>query len=269
MDLLRSLAMALSCFSKVPVPQLDWKPESMRYMMCFFPVVGLVIGLVLALWWVICDALGFGAVLRGVGLTLLPVIVSGGIHIDGFCDVVDAQSSHAEPECKREILKDPHIGAFAAIGVACYLVAYAAFAIDFADAACAAIGAETLATMVVLVLLTCLHVLSRCASGLATVLFAQSGGQGMLAMFQQSAEKRPVAIALLVEFVAFAALACVVSPVAGVAIIVACLLCLAGINVFARTQFGGMSGDLAGFFLQVAELVMIVCLVVVIHTVGL
>ena len=46
MNLLRSLAMALSCFSKVPVPQLDWKPESMRYMMCFFPVVGLVIGLV-------------------------------------------------------------------------------------------------------------------------------------------------------------------------------------------------------------------------------
>ena len=269
MDLLRSLAMALSCFSKVPVPQLEWKPESMRYMMCFFPVVGLVIGLVLALWWMVCDALGIGVALRGVGLALLPVVVSGGIHIDGFCDVIDAQSSHAAPERKREILKDPHIGAFAAIGVACYLVAYAALAIDFAEASCAAIGAEMLATTAVLVLLGCLHVLSRCASGLATVLFAQSGKQGMLAMFQQSAEKRPVAVALLVEFVAFSVLACVMSPVAGVAIVVACLLCLAFINVFARTQFGGMSGDLAGFFLQVAEMVMIACLVVVVHTVGL
>ena len=269
MNLLRSLVLAFSSFSKIPMPQVEWNEQNMRYLMCCFPAIGVAIGLCLGVWCCLAGAAGFGPFLFGAGIALMPLAVTGGFHLDGFCDVVDAQSSHADPARKRKILKDPHIGAFAAIGVACYLVAYAAFAIDFADAACAAIGAETLATMVVLVLLTCLHVLSRCASGLATVLFAQSGGQGMLAMFQQSAEKRPVAIALLVEFVAFAALACVVSPVAGVAIIVACLLCLAGINVFARTQFGGMSGDLAGFFLQVAELVMIVCLVVVIHTVGL
>ena len=269
MDLLRSLAMALSCFSKVPVPQVEWKPESMRYMMCFFPVIGLIIGLILALWWAICDALGASAVLRGAGLALLPVAVTGGIHLDGFCDVVDAQSSHASPERKREILKDPHVGAFAVIGVACYLIAYTALAIDFVSIAAVQAHLEVVSAVAVLVVLGCLHVLSRCASGLATVLFAQSGTQGMLAMFQQSAEKRPVVIALLAEFVVFAIVACIASPTAGVIMIIACLVCLAGLNLFARTQFGGMSGDLAGFFLQVAELVMLVCLVLIVHSVGL
>jgi len=80
MTLLRSLAMALSCFSKVPVPQVDWKPESMRYMMCFFPVVGLIIGVVLALWWLLCDAVGFGSVLRGTGLVLLPGLMDSHVH---------------------------------------------------------------------------------------------------------------------------------------------------------------------------------------------
>ena len=269
MDLLRSLAMALSCFSKVPVPQVEWKPESMRYMMCFFPVIGLVIGLVLALWWLICDALGASAVLRGAGLALLPIAITGGIHLDGFCDVVDAQSSHASPERKREILKDPHVGAFAVIGVGCYLIAYTALAIDFSSIAAVQTHLEVFPTVCVILLLGCLHILSRCASGLATVLFAQSGTQGMLAMFQQSAEKRPVAIALLAEFVVFAIVACFASPTAGVVMIIACAVCLAGLSIFARTQFGGMSGDLAGFFLQVAEVVMLACLVLIVHTVGL
>ena len=36
-------------------------------------------------------AIGFGPTLFGAGLALLPIAVSGGIHMDGFCDVVDAQ----------------------------------------------------------------------------------------------------------------------------------------------------------------------------------
>ena len=88
--LIRSLFLAVSCFSKIPMPQLSWRDDGMRFMMCFFPVVGVIVGLVLALWWWICDALSFGTVLRAVGLTLVPVLVTGGIHLDGYCDVVDA-----------------------------------------------------------------------------------------------------------------------------------------------------------------------------------
>lgn len=256
MDLLRSLVLAFSSFSKIPMPQIEWREENMRYMMCFFPLIGVAIGVVLALGVWLSTVLGFGPVLFGAGIALLPIVVSGGIHLDGFCDVVDAQSSHAEPERKREILKDPHSGAFAAIAVAAYVVAYAAFASELAP------------SWQLAVMLGALHVASRCMSGIATVAFPTSSSKGMLSMFHESARGKTILVALVIELaVAFAAFAIVCPP----AVLVPCagLVCLALLLPFAKSQFGGMSGDLAGFFLQVAELVMLVSLVIVLKVVAL
>ena len=102
MKLVQSAILAFSSFSKIPMPQIEWREENMRYMMGFFPIVGLSVGLVAALWVLISRLLGFGTALFGAGLALVPVLVTGGMHLDGFCDVVDAQSSHAEPPRKRE-----------------------------------------------------------------------------------------------------------------------------------------------------------------------
>lgn len=256
MNVLQGAILAFSSFSKIPMPQIEWREENMRYMMCFFPLVGLAIGIVLGLWTWLAGALGFGPVLYGAGVALVPVAVSGGIHLDGFCDVIDAQSSHALPERKREILKDPHSGAFAAIGVAAYLVAYAAFA------------SELSASLQTVVLLCALHVSSRCMSGIATVSFPTSKSKGMLSMFHESARGKRILVVLVIEL----AVAVVVTAVACTpAIVVSCagLVCLALLQPFAKSQFGGMSGDLAGFFLQTAELVMLVALVIVLKVVGL
>ena len=44
MYLFRSLAIAISMYSKIPVPMVDWNEKNMKYAMCFFPVVGAVTG---------------------------------------------------------------------------------------------------------------------------------------------------------------------------------------------------------------------------------
>ena len=250
MDVLRSLVIAFACFSKIPMPRVDWREQSMRYCMCFFPLVGAVIGLCLWVWAWLCGALGFGSVLRGAGIALLPLAVTGGIHMDGFADVVDAQSSHAEPDRKRQILKDPHTGAFAIIGVASYLLLYAALATEVATGwrAC--------------LLLACLHWMSRCTSGIATVAFPRSSKTGMLAAFGDSAHKRACLAVLAAEWLAGAAVMLWASLPVGAGMALACALALACLHRFAMTQFNGMSGDLAGFLLQVAELAMLACLVV-------
>ncbi len=257
MKLVQSAILAFSSFSKIPMPQIEWREENMRYMMAFFPVVGLAVGLVVALWVLVSQLLGFGSTLFGAGLALVPVLVTGGIHLDGFCDVVDAQSSHAEPVRKREILKDPHAGAFASIGVAAYLVAYAAF------------SSELEPTWTVAALVCGVHVTSRCLSGIATLLYPTSKSKGMLSMFHESGVGSHVPVALGIELVACIGCMVLASPVAAVAMIVVALACVAALWPFAKTQFGGMSGDLAGFFLQAAELLMIVAIVVVSKVVGL
>ena len=44
MHLFRSLAIAISMYSKIPVPIVEWSEKNMKYAMCFFPVVGAVTG---------------------------------------------------------------------------------------------------------------------------------------------------------------------------------------------------------------------------------
>lgn len=56
----------------------------------------------------------------------MPLLVTGGIHIDGFSDTMDALSSHAERQKKLEIMDDPHIGAFGVRWIIVYMMIYAA-----------------------------------------------------------------------------------------------------------------------------------------------
>lgn len=236
---------AFACFSRIPMPRVDWEPRAMRYSMCFFPLIGLVVGLLAWGWLSLCAWLGFGDLLRATGVPLIAVAVTGGIHMDGFADVVDAQSSHAESERKRAIMKDPHVGAFAVIGVAFYLLLYVALASELVDARAS------------WPLLCCLPWMSRCTSGLASVAFPRSGREGMLAAFGDSADKKASLVALLAEWVLGAAFLLHLSLPVGAVMCAMDLLTLVGMHRFARTQFGGMSGDLAGFLLQVAELTML------------
>ncbi|MBO5973153.1 MAG: adenosylcobinamide-GDP ribazoletransferase, partial [Clostridia bacterium] len=94
-DIFRSVAMAFSMFSSIPTPRVEWKDSNMKYMLCALPLVGGVIGAVMVLWYVLCDALNVGRILYAAGMVLIPLLVSGGIHLDGFCDTVDALASHA------------------------------------------------------------------------------------------------------------------------------------------------------------------------------
>ena len=43
MSIINSFFIALSMYSRIPVPRVDWEKENMRYAMCFFPMIGVVI----------------------------------------------------------------------------------------------------------------------------------------------------------------------------------------------------------------------------------
>ena len=65
---------------------------------------------------------------QAAGFALIPVWITGGIHLDGYADTCDALSSYGDREKKLEILKDPHCGAFAVIRLCSYFLAYFACA---------------------------------------------------------------------------------------------------------------------------------------------
>ena len=44
MWLLNAMIIAIAMYSKIPMPRVDWNEKNMRYAMCFFPLVGVIIG---------------------------------------------------------------------------------------------------------------------------------------------------------------------------------------------------------------------------------
>lgn len=102
---------AFAMYSKIPMPPADWEKENMKYALCFFPWVGLAVGAVSAVLFWLLQQIGAGSMLRAAVLTAVPVLVTGGIHLDGYLDTMDALSSWREKQRRLEILKDPHAGA--------------------------------------------------------------------------------------------------------------------------------------------------------------
>lgn len=249
MIILKTIVTAFSYFSRIPMPNLKWDARSMRYMLCAFPLIGLVIGLLVWGWMALCRQLELGAILFAAVMTSIPIAISGGIHLDGFCDTCDALASHADAEKKREILKDPRMGAFGGIGLAVYLLLYFALCteLEFQNELFWLFGLG--------------FMLTRCLSGFAVLSFPAAGDTGMLFNFKKQAAGNPAVLILLIFIGAISALMVLLSPICGGAMLAAALLCLLLLRIVSQRQFGGMSGDLAGWFLQIAELAMLAVLI--------
>ena len=108
----RALRVALGFLTTLPVPLVKaWREDDLRLAVRAYPVVGLVIGTLLALAFVLFTPLP--PTLRGVLVTALWLLVTGALHFDGFCDLADAAFAPKPPEERWRIVKDPRVGAFA------------------------------------------------------------------------------------------------------------------------------------------------------------
>lgn len=250
---MKSLCIAFSMYSKLPVPQVEWDKKSLSWALCWFPAVGAAVGLLLWLWLTLAGALGLGALLRGAGALILPIAVSGGIHLDGLCDTADAMGSHQPREKKLEILKDTHTGAFAIICCGLYLLLlFAAWC-------------EVSPTPRTALVLALGPVLSRTLSALAAVTQPNARGSGLLASFTAPMEVKKARVFLALWLLLCAAGMLLLDLRAGLASLLAAALSFLYYLVMSRRQFGGVTGDLAGFFLQICECAMVLSVALTQH----
>lgn len=242
MSIINSFFIALSMYSRIPVPRVNWEKENMRYAMCFFPMIGVVIGAVMYLAGWLLDKTSVGGLFRGVVFTLIPIMITGGIHMDGFMDTMDALGSWGDREKKLEILKDSHAGAFAILGMGCYLM--------WSVAVWSELPAEVLRVCGVS------FVLSRALSGFSVVTFPAARNSGLLKMFQDGAQKKVVRITMCLYVAAAVIMMAVMNARAMTGAVTGVMIAFLYYIVVSRKQFGGVTGDLAGFFLETAELAM-------------
>ncbi len=247
--------MAFAMYSRIPAPRVEWKAENMAYALCFFPLIGAFIGLMWLGWLHLAALLGFGSILTAAVASLIPLVLTGGIHMDGFLDTADALFSRAPREKKLEILKDSRSGAGAVISCAAYLLVSFALWTE-APRAGGALWA---------LLLT--PVLSRALSALAVVTFPAAKRDGLLVSFQSAAQKTAVRVTCAVWIALCASLMLWLHPLCGALAALASLMAYLWYYLMARRQFGGTTGDLAGWFVQVCELLAL-CAVAVCARIG-
>lgn len=242
MNIIYSIIIAISTYTSIPMPQIEWTEERTRYALCFFPLTGWIISVALVLWHMLCVSIGAGALLFACGGVAVPLLITGGIHMDGYCDTVDALASRQNRERKLEIMKDPNAGAFAVIYCGVYLLInlglmselYQSFAYV---AACFGYG------------------LSRSLSAIAALTFKGARRKGMLESFRGGKHTLALIPALLGVVSALAMLH--FDMASGIAAIAVALFWLLLYRHIAYKHFEGVTGDTSGFFLQLCELLIL------------
>ena len=242
--LLESLIIAFSMYSRLPMPKVDWNEENMRYPICFFPLLGAVIGGLSALCLSLCMLLDLSSSLRAAFLTALPVLVTGGIHLDGLLDTADAVNSWGSPEKRLEILKDSRSGAFAVICCGLYFVLF--------------FGAASVFTLRDMPALTLVFMLSRALSGLTLARFPKAKSSGLLYTFADQGKTKAISC-VSVGYLLFCVTGLLMlSPFLALLLIGEAALLTYLYHRTSLRMFGGITGDLAGCFLCVTELTLLI-----------
>lgn len=243
MHIVKSFIIAFSIYSRIPVPQFEWKEEDMKYVLCFFPWIGAVIGACVYLWNRLCSFCSIGEICRvSVGMAI-PLLVTGGFHVDGFMDTMDAFHSYQPKEKKLEILKDAHIGAFAVIMLVLYGMLYMG--------AFSEVKSERILSIV------CSgFFLSRCLSGISVVSFPLAKKEGMLTYFAESSQKNVVRAILGLQMAGCIGVMLYRAFPEGIFAVITVGVVFGYYYRRCKKEFGGITGDTAGYFVVICEICM-------------
>ena len=256
MEFIKAFCIAFSIYSKVPVPQFKWEEKDMRYHLIFFPLVGALIGGLLSLWNYICYCFDIGIITYTCIGVAIPLIVTGGFHVDGFMDTMDALKSYKSREEKLEIMKDAHIGAFSVIMLAVWgLIFIGAFSY---------IGCEAYFMYEIYGVFICIFVLSRTLSAILVLSLKGAKDDGMLHTFSDSAtsKKNFVKTILYVELIICLGFMFFSNIYLSIVVVVSAALFVIYYIWKTRKEFGGITGDTVGYFVVCLEIILTVVIAV-------
>jgi adenosylcobinamide-GDP ribazoletransferase len=233
---MNGLRLALSFLTTLPILSAGYEYEARhwRATVLWFPIVG---GLIGGLVWLT----GLGAArlwsgwLAAVLAAMVWAAVTGGLHLDGLADCCDGLLASVAPERRLEIMHDPRVGAFGAIGLILFLL-FKVGALQMVLASERGIAIPFAAALGRVLILW----VSRQQS-------ARPGGLG--ATFAEQVRPLSLAVASLLPVIGLILLGW-----RGVAALGLAVLLTIAIIVFARRRIGGVTGDVNGLTVELVEL---------------
>jgi adenosylcobinamide-GDP ribazoletransferase len=234
---MRSLRIAFGLMTTLPIRLPgNWSAGDSGRASVWYPFVGLIVGAITWLAWK-GAILVFPAWVAGLVSLVVWVVLTGGLHLDGFADCCDGLLSTTSVERRLEIMKDPHVGAFGVIGLVLVLMLKAA-----------ALG--SLAAVSGFGILLAASLARWCILPAALLPLARPSGMGadfalgFRRTFLVWGAILPLAIAI------FLGVPGIVSALAG--------LGAAGFVLWlAKSRIGGVTGDVFGMIVEIVETVVL------------
>lgn len=230
---------ALQFLTSIPLPgRREPHPEELGRAVTFFPLVGLIIGAILAfLNWLLTFILP--AALVNALLLVALVIVTGALHLDGFVDTCDGIAGHKSVEERWRVMRDSHAGAFGIIGVVLLLlVKYASL--------------NSIPPTLMTATLLFMPVVGRWAIAYAIFAYPYAHQAGLGTAFKANTRWPQFTFATLITFAIAIALFPIFS-LAGLFIIFGVWIIATALSFYFKYKFSGLTGDTYGAINEVAE----------------
>ncbi|MCQ5364982.1 adenosylcobinamide-GDP ribazoletransferase [Anoxybacillus salavatliensis] len=212
--------------------QVDWNERTARAAVLSFPFVGAMIGAFLVALYMFMFHHVSVLVLSFL-LMFFSIFLSGGLHADGWMDCSDAYFSYRDRQRRLDIMSDSRVGAFAVLSIL-FLLGFR-FVFMF----------ETVAHMS-LFSLFCLPLLSRLGMTLLLLTTPLAKQTGVAAAFRQHVDHRYVPFVMAYTFIVLLSRETII-------LFLALMLFYVVARAFAMKQFGGITGDVLGAFVEGGE----------------
>ena len=239
-----SFLAALQFLTSLPLPQRrEASPEELGRSTTYFPVVGLIIGIILVILnWLLSLVLP-SAVVSALLIVAL-VIITGALHLDGFVDTCDGIAGHKSVEDRWRVMRDSRAGAFGIVGIALLLlVKY--------------VSLNSLPSAFLTFLLIFMPVVSRWAMVYAIFVYPYARPSGLGTAFKQATRWPQFTAATVITVVVAVALFPFFSII-GLLLIFGIWIITALLSVYLKHKFSGLTGDTYGAINEVAEVMVLV-----------
>jgi adenosylcobinamide-GDP ribazoletransferase len=234
----RDVAVAGRFLTWLPMPAVeDLGERTLAESARAFPFVGLAVGALAAIAFLIAAQLGWHP-LAGAGLALATAcLATGALHEDGLADVADGFGGGASRDDKLAIMRDSRIGSFGVLALVFSVGLRAGALVSFRDAGAAALA------------LIAAHTFSRAVlpAAMRTLPPARAEGLGF-----DAGQPSPDAVALAGLIGALLAVL-FLGLAAGLVAVIAGAFAAFLFGALAQRQIGGHTGDVLGALQQVTE----------------
>ncbi len=247
---------ALKFLTIIPLPwRREASPQELEGSIGYFPVIGLIIGLILAgLNWLLSLFLP-SAVVNGL-LIVSMAVISGALHLDGFVDTCDGIAGHKTVEDRWRVMHDSRAGAFGIVGVfLLLLVKY--------------VSLNSVPENLLLVTLVLMPVVSRWAMVYTVFAYSYARPAGLGKIFKQGASWQRFTTATVITLTVAIGLARLANItyfyLAGLAIMLAIWVIVVAMATYLKRKFAGLTGDTYGAINEVAEVCVLILVCLLAH----